>query len=205
MEVQMHKEHMNGPEGRDNSRGRGRRLRGGPDHGHGGHRDHFRGGPPRRGGHRQRRGDIRAAVLLLLEIEPRNGYQLIQEIAERSNDAWRPSPGSIYPILQQLEDEGLVAPHAEGSGRTYSLTQAGQALVEEERAALGSPWDNAESGPGAPGRALMGTARQVGMAARQVIMAGSDAQVARATQILSETRRALYGILAEGDDVAPNE
>src|SRR5271169_1797454 len=104
----------------------GRRRRGGPGHDHGGHGagSHFRGGPARRGG-RQRRGDVRAAVLVLLEEQPRNGYQLIQELAERSNDAWRPSPGSIYPVLQQLEDEGLVEGSAIGTGRTYSLSAAG--------------------------------------------------------------------------------
>jgi DNA-binding PadR family transcriptional regulator len=171
----------------------GRRLRGGPGHGHG------RGGPHRRGGRRQRRGDVRAAVLVLLEEEPRNGYQLIQELTERSNEAWRPSPGSIYPVLQQLEDEGLVVATAEGSGRTYELTEAGRSLVAEQREQLGRPWESAELGGSGAARELMGTARQVAMAARQVMMAGSEAQVTRAVAILAETRRSLYGILAEDD------
>src|SRR5579863_10152650 len=112
-----------------------RRRRGGPGHDHVGHGPggHFRGGPGRRGPRRQRRGDVRAAVLVLLEEQPRNGYQLIQELAERSNDAWRPSPGSIYPVLQQLEDEGLVEGSTIGTGRTYALSDAGRALVAEQR------------------------------------------------------------------------
>ena len=179
--------------------GRTLRTRGGGGHGHGHPRDHFRGMPPRRGGRRQRRGDVRAAVLVLLEEEPRNGYQLIQELSERSNEAWRPSPGSIYPVLQQLEDEGLVAATAEGTGRTYTLTEKGTALVNEQRDALGKPWESAEAGTGEPVRELMGTAKQVMLAARQVVMAGSEAQINRATAILVEARRSIYGILAEDD------
>ncbi|MFI5035695.1 MAG: PadR family transcriptional regulator [Acidimicrobiales bacterium] len=177
-----------------------RRRRGGPGHDHGGPGSHFRGGPSRRGGRRQRRGDVRAAVLVLLEEQPRNGYQIIQELAERSHDAWRPSPGSIYPVLQQLEDEGLVAATTSGTGRTYDLTAAGRALVTEQRDQLGKPWEIADAAFGDEARELMGTARQVAMAARQVLMAGSATQVARATAILVEARRALYGILAEGDE-----
>jgi len=143
---------------------------------------------------------VRAAVLVLLEEQPRNGYQLIQELAERSHDAWRPSPGSIYPVLQQLEDEGLVEGSAIGTGRTYALSAAGRALVEEQRELLGKPWESADIAFSDGARELMGTARQVAMAARQVLIAGSTSQVARASTILVEARRALYGILAEGDD-----
>jgi DNA-binding PadR family transcriptional regulator len=175
--------------------------RGGPGHEHGGPGGHFRGGPMRRDGRRQRRGDVRAAVLVLLEEQPRNGYQLIQELTERSNESWRPSPGSIYPVLQQLEDEGLVEVSSIGTGRTYALTEAGKALVVEEREQLGKPWENTDGGGSVPARELMGTARQVILAARQVVVAGSEAQVSRATSILADTRRALYGILAEGEEV----
>ncbi|MDE3065155.1 MAG: PadR family transcriptional regulator [Acidobacteriota bacterium] len=194
----------------DNHTGRGpqrperpfdRRRRGGPGHDHGGHGPgaHFRGRADRRGSRRQRRGDVRAAVLVLLEEQPRNGYQIIQELAERSRDAWRPSPGSIYPVLQQLEDEGLVEASAVGTGRTYSLTAAGRTLVAEQREALGKPWESADAAFGDSARELLGTARQVALAARQVLMAGSASQVARATATLVEARRALYGMLAEGD------
>ena len=176
------------------------RRRGGPGHGHGGPGGHFRGGPMRRDGRRPR-GDVRAAVLVLLDEQPRNGYQLIQEVTERSNDAWRPSPGSIYPVLQQLEDEGLVEVNASGTGRTYGLTEAGRTLVETQRDELGRPWENIDAG-GRGARELMDTARDVMLAARQVVVAGSASQSARAIAILVETRRSLYGILAEGDDAS---
>jgi DNA-binding PadR family transcriptional regulator len=143
---------------------------------------------------------VRAAILVLLEEQPRNGYQLIQELTERSNEAWRPSPGSVYPVLQQLEDEGLVQASHSGGGRTYELTSAGKALVAEQREQLGKPWENADADAIGPSRELMSTARQVAMAARQVLLAGSETQVSRATAILVDARRALYGILAEGEE-----
>lgn len=121
-------------------------------------------------------------------------------MTERSNEAWRPSPGSIYPVLQQLEDEGLVEASAIGTGRTYGLTETGRSLVGEQREQLGKPWESAEFGANVPARHLMGSVREVIMAARQVVNVGSPAQVARATAVLSEARRTLYGILAEGDE-----
>ena len=156
-----------GPERPDRSLAR--RRRGGPGHDHGGPGGHFRGGPLRRDGRRQRRGDVRAAVLVLLEEQSRNGYQLIQELTERSREAWRPSPGSIYPVLQQLEDEGLVEVDAAGSGRTYALTATGRALVVNEREQLGRPWESAEAGTGVSARELKNALRQVVHAAGQVL------------------------------------
>jgi DNA-binding PadR family transcriptional regulator len=196
----MINEHRGNQEENRPDRSRGRRRHGGAGHDHEGPGGHFRGGHLRRGGRRQRRGDVRAAVLVLLEEQPRNGYQLIQELTERSNDAWRPSPGSIYPVLQQLEDEGLVQVSASGGGRTYELTTTGKALVAEQREQLGKPWENADADAIGPSREMMSTARQVAMAARQVLIAGSETQVSRATAILVDARRALYGILAEGEE-----
>jgi DNA-binding PadR family transcriptional regulator len=196
----MFNEFNNSNENQGSDRRSGRRRRGGPGHGHdhAGPGSHFRSGLGRREGRRQR-GDVRAAVLVLLEEQPRNGYQLIQELTERSNEAWRPSPGSIYPVLQQLEDEGLVEVSATGTGRTYALTETGRTLVAEQREQLGKPWESAEFGANGPARELMGTAREVLLAARQVVIVGSPTQVAKATAILIETRRTLYGVLAEGD------
>ena len=175
----------------------------GPHRGPGPHRfgpgERHGGGRGRRGG-RQRRGDVRAAVLVLLEEQDRNGYQLIQELTERSKEMWRPSPGSIYPVLQQLEDERLVEVTSTESGRTYGLTFAGRAFVAEKREQLGKPWESTEEGEDGSGPALMSNLRQVAIAARLVMTAGSDAQVSRAVAVLGETRRTLYGILAEGDD-----
>jgi DNA-binding PadR family transcriptional regulator len=157
----------------------------------------FGGGPGGRG-RRARRGDVRAAALLLLDEEPRNGYQLMQEIEERSGGAWRPSPGSIYPALSQLEDEGLVRSDESAGRRAFQLTDDGRAYVEEHREALGVPWDDA-SGDLPEGlielRKLM---VQLGMATMQVAQAGDETQTAEARKILEDARKALYGILADG-------
>jgi DNA-binding PadR family transcriptional regulator len=142
---------------------------------------------------------VRAAVLLLLEEQDRNGYQIIQELTQRSNETWRPSPGSIYPVLQQLEDEGLVAIRATESGRTYGLSEAGKALVNEKREQFGTPWENKDEGFRESAQELALAARQVAMATRQVLVAGSDAQRSQVATLLADTRRAIYGILAEGD------
>ena len=154
----------------------------------------------RRDGRRQRRGDVRAAVLVLLDEKPSNGYQLIQELTERSNDTWRPSPGSIYPVLQQLEDEGLVEVSTSGTGRTYALNDAGRQLVADQREQLGRPWENSDASANASARGLTVVFRQVIAAVRQILTTGSEGQVAKAASVLSDTRRALYGILAEGDE-----
>src|SRR4051794_22772883 len=146
---------------------------------------------------RARRGDVRAAILLLLEEEPRNGYGLMQEIEHRSDGAWRPSPGSVYPALAQLEDEGLIA--SDDVRRTYELTDEGRAHVDDNRESLGSPWDDA--GEEVPGdfvelRSLMG---QLGMATLQVAQSGDEKQIGEAKQILAEARKSLYRILAEAE------
>jgi len=175
--------------------------------GRGGHGPRHRGG---RGGGREhgfpgfaaprppraRRGDVRAALLVLLAEEPRNGYQLMQEIEERSDGAWRPSPGSVYPALQQLEDEGLV--RTEGEGRkAYTLTDEGRAHVEEHAAELGTPWDAVKGDMGQGAWELIGAIRQVGGALFQLTHSGTEAQQKEAKEVLVEARRALYRILAE--------
>jgi DNA-binding PadR family transcriptional regulator len=152
-----------------------------------------------RRGRRARRGDVRAAALLLLAEEPRNGYQIIQEIAQRSGEVWRPSPGSVYPVLQQLEDEGLVSVDSGQGGKIYALTPAGTEYVREHRGELGSPWDSAaDTVPGEVWE-LFGLARQVFGAVGQVAQAGSPAQHAEAARLLTETRRSLYRVLAQDD------
>jgi DNA-binding PadR family transcriptional regulator len=177
--------------------GRGGQRGHGPRRGrHGGSQFGFPGfGPPR--GPRARRGDVRAALLVLLAEEPRNGYQLMQEIEERSEGVWRPSPGSVYPALQQLEDEGLVRVEQGEGGKAYALTDAGRAYVEERRDRLGAPWDAVKGDVGEGAWELMGPMRQIGMALFQLMHSGSEQQQAEAKEVLSETRRALYRILAE--------
>jgi DNA-binding PadR family transcriptional regulator len=148
---------------------------------------------------RARRGDVRAAVLLLLEEEPRNGYGLMEEIERRSDGAWRPSPGSVYPALAQLEDEGLIRADESSGRRTFELTDEGRAYVDENREALGSPWD--EAGEGVPSqfvelRALVG---QLAAATIQVAQAGTPEQAEQAKEVLTEARKSLYRILAEAE------
>jgi len=148
---------------------------------------------------RARRGDVRAAILLLLEEEPRNGYQLMEEIDSRSGGAWRPSPGSVYPALAQLEDEELIRSDESAGRRSFELTDAGRTYVADNRDSLGSPWD--EAGEGVPSdfvdlRTLIG---QLGMATLQVVQSGDEGQIAEAKQILAEARKALYRILAEAE------
>jgi DNA-binding PadR family transcriptional regulator len=199
-----HEFHEHKHEGRPE---RDRTSRGGRGRGPGGHRggpfgrgdEMFRGGFSPRGRQRLRRGDVRAAVLVLLEEAPRNGYQIIQELSERSNGAWRPSPGSVYPILQQLEDEGLIEISSSVSGKTYNLTASGKALVEKDRATLGKPWESAAADVSDATSDLFGTLRQVVHAVRQVGMAGSDAQTQKAAAILADTRRSIYRLLAEDE------
>jgi DNA-binding PadR family transcriptional regulator len=155
------------------------------------------GGRPRRG--RGRRGDVRAAILLLLEEEPRNGYGLMQEVEERSDGAWRPSPGSVYPALSQLEDEGLIAPSGGEQGKTFALTDAGRAHVEEHRERLGKPWEQAQGGRPDGFADLRNAIGQVATAAMQVAQTGDAALLASAREILDTTRKQLYRLLA-GDD-----
>jgi DNA-binding PadR family transcriptional regulator len=162
----------------------------------------FRGGPGGHRGRRMRRGNVRAAILLLVAEEPRNGYQVMQEIEQRSEGAWRPSPGSVYPAFQLLADEGLIRGEARDGGNVFELTDAGRTYVEEHREELGSPWELAGRDMPDGVRELMQLAMQVGMATRQVTHHGTDAQRAEAARVLADTRRAIYRILAE-DDPAP--
>jgi DNA-binding PadR family transcriptional regulator len=160
---------------------------------------HFGRGP------KVRRGDVRAAILDVLAVEPMNGYQVIQQIAERSGGAWKPSPGSVYPTVQQLEDEGLVEGQ-EGSGRRLlQLTDEGRAYVESHPDELAATWRPFEGGSQDEGPGdLKPVIGQVMGAVWQVVVSGTRQQKAEAAEILADTRRRLYGILADGDpeDVA---
>jgi DNA-binding PadR family transcriptional regulator len=163
--------------------------------GPGGHRGGRRGG-------RARRGDVRAALLLLLDEQAQNGYQLIQEIERRTEGVWKPSPGSVYPALQQLEDEGLVqAAESEGK-RAYELTAEGREYVAGNREELGNPFEAATGGMDEGVFDLRGLMFQVGAAAMQVAAAGHTDE---ARKILADTRRALYKILAEDDPGEPGD
>jgi DNA-binding PadR family transcriptional regulator len=151
-------------------------------------------------GPRARRGNVRAAALALLAEQSMNGYQIIQEISERSGGVWRPSPGSIYPALQQLEDEGLIRVEAGSGRRAFQLTDEGRTYVEAHPDEVNAPWDLVAGGAGGPAIEMRHLIGQVAMAAFQVVSAGSDAQAAQARKLLTDTRKALYRILAADED-----
>jgi DNA-binding PadR family transcriptional regulator len=162
-------------------------------------------GPHRRGRGRARRGDVRLALLRLLAEEPRNGYQLMQAIEERSEGLWRPSPGSVYPTLAQLEDEGLIrSVQAEGA-RRFEITDAGREHLAD-RTDEPSPWAPAEGDAENPLSELGPLVIQIGKATFQVASVGDRAQRDRARALLADTRSALYRILSEdGGDAGADE
>lgn len=149
-----------------------------------------------RGG-RARRGNVRAAILALLAERPMHGYEMIQELANRTGGVWRPSPGSVYPALQMLEDEGLISSHEAEGKRLFSLTDAGRA--EAEQGSSHAPWDEVAEGVDPANLKLRDTAFQVGAAVMQVATAGSETQKAKALEVLTEARRRIYSILAEDE------
>jgi DNA-binding PadR family transcriptional regulator len=160
------------------------------------------GGPgagPRWRARKARRGDIRTAALLLLAEEPRNGYQIMQEVEDRSEGAWRPSPGSVYPALQQLEDEGLIRSEEIDGRKAYRLTVEGLAQVEQRGADQPAPWEQASGEGHARAIALGKTMREVAFAFTQVMKAGSPDQQEQARKALADVRRELYRILGDGE------
>lgn len=140
------------------------------------------------------RGDVRLAVLLLLAEESMHGYQLMRTIAERTSGVWKPSPGAIYPVLAQLEDEGLVRVEAEGGRKLALLTEAGQAEVEANRDQWPDPFNTGGSDAGPNLRELLG---QLADAARQVGRTGTAQQREAAAAVLTQARRDLYLLLAD--------
>ena len=152
-----------------------------------------------RGGHgrRGRRGDVRAAILVLLAERPMHGYEMIQEIAERSQDLWRPSPGSVYPTLQLLVDEGLITgTETEGSKKLFELTDAGKAAAEKvER----PPWDAIAEGVDPAHLNLRAAVGQLFGAVAQSAHAASAEQQQRIIEIVNNARREIYTILGEDD------
>ena len=167
--------------------GRGRGFGGGPGFGPG-----F--GP--RGRRRAGKGDIRSVILSLLADGPSNGYGLIKSIAERTGGVWRPSPGSVYPTLQQLVDEDLIASNGEGRKTEFDLTDAGRAYVAEHADELKAAWD-ATPVPTESATALMESVGMLMGVVHQFRGAATTEQQLAAAKKLDETRKALYLILAE--------
>lgn len=158
----------------------------------------FQGGPvgPRP---RPRRGDVRLAVLTLLGEQPMHGYQIITELSSRTGGMWRASPGSIYPTLQQLEDEGLVTVSEQDGRRTFTLTDAGREEVERASQGRRAPWEEMADEPEDGFGRLRRRGGEVMAALMQVAAAGSEEQAARAERILIDARRALYRLLADDE------
>lgn len=172
-----------------------------------GGRPPFDGGHERRFGHRPHagRGDVRAAVLALLAEAPLHGYQIIQQIAERSGGDWRPSPGSVYPALQLLEDEGLIQAEQVDTRRVFHLTESGRAYVQGRQTELAGIWKTVSGGGDEGRRDLRDLFQQVGAALMQVARAGSKEEIAQARDLLTNTRRQLYQILAGSAPPAPGQ
>lgn len=189
--------------------GPGRRMRGGfgfPSgfpFGGGGGPDFGFGGGPGGGPHHHRRGgrgsrpNVRPAVLALLLERPMHGYEIIQELDSRTNGIWRPSPGSVYPTLQLLEDEGLIEPEAEGGRKSYRLTEAGR--PEAETAAENPPWSQFTDDTMNQVQDFRDAAVGIMSALKQVGFTGTPDQRQKALQVLNETKRKLYAILADDE------
>lgn len=154
--------------------------------------------PGRHRGGRVRRGDVRLAILALLAEQPANGYQVIQALAERTDGAWKPSPGAVYPALSQLEDEALIEPFDNAGQKAFRLTEAGQREASEIDP---KPWEqvnqdySAPEGVGAMWQEFGGVAK----AAKAVMDSGSAQHLSAAAEVLADTKRRLYGLLAEDD------
>jgi DNA-binding PadR family transcriptional regulator len=145
------------------------------------------------------RGDVRAAILALLQEGPRNGYQIMSEIEERSGGAWRPSPGAVYPALQQLADEGLIEAEEASGRRSFSLTDAGRRYIEENPQRARAAWESMTSGEPGEVPGLFVQAARLGGSIVQVARDGTADQVHAAEALLEQTRRAMYQILAGQD------
>jgi DNA-binding PadR family transcriptional regulator len=163
-------------------------------HGHG------RGFGPRdrgRGFGRRQRGDIRTALLAILAEGPGHGYDLISRLEEKSGSAWRPSAGSVYPTLQQLEDEGLATSAETDGKRVYTITAAGADEATRRVAEAGAePWAFGPEGGVHPGH-LFRSIGALGLAARQVVHAGTPEQLAKVIEIVDNARREVYRLLAD--------
>jgi len=129
--------------------------------------------------------------------QPRHGYEIIQAIEERSGGHWRPSPGSIYPTVAQLEDEGLVDTEKVEGRRMVTLTAAGTAYVDDHRAEIDGVWDKAGGSADEPTAQLRTEVQQLVAAVRQVAGVGGPDQIAATVTALAQARKAIYRLLAE--------
>jgi DNA-binding PadR family transcriptional regulator len=144
-----------------------------------------------------RRGDIRTALLVALAEQPGHGYEVIQTIEAKSEGAWKPSPGSVYPTLQLLEDEGLLQSAPRDGKRVYEITDAGRAEAESRtEEAGGAPWEVAGRGGHGYGE-LKRSMVQMHLAVKQVAVTGDAELAEKATAIVKDARKQLYQLLAD--------
>jgi DNA-binding PadR family transcriptional regulator len=148
------------------------------------------------GSTRMGKGDVRSAVIALLAEKPMHGYQIIQEIDDRSGGSWKPSPGSVYPTLQLLADEGLIRAEESNGRKTYSLTVEGQE-VADAAGGKSAPWESTTSRDSGRATALPKAGIDLAQAAAQVGRSGNPEQVKAAVAVLDEARRKLFHILAQ--------
>jgi DNA-binding PadR family transcriptional regulator len=153
-------------------------------------------------GRTARRGDVRASILALLAERPMHGYQVIQELETRSEGRWRPSAGSVYPTLQQLEDEGLVRSEERDGRRVFSLTDAADAELARRPETSGAPWESMGRSEDSAFE-LRSLSFQLGAAAMQVAQVGSARSIDQARDVLVDARRRLYRLLAEDETAGP--
>jgi DNA-binding PadR family transcriptional regulator len=142
------------------------------------------------------RGDIKYILLALLAEQPRHGYELIKELEARYGGFWKPSPGSVYPTLQLLEEGGyLISEQVEGK-RVYTITESGRKLLAER----GDPFDEMDR-ENRPQQLieLKKAIADVGAAVMQVARSGDTGKVDRVGELLKRLKREIYTILAEDD------
>lgn len=139
------------------------------------------------------RRDVRAAILALLAEEPMHGHQIIHEIETRTDGAWKPTPGSVYPTLQLLVDEGLIVAQQTEGKKSYSLTEDGKLDAESNGPA---PWETSAPRDAANSTLLPKAGAKLAQAAVQVARGGSPEQVHDAVAVIDDARRKLYAILA---------
>jgi DNA-binding PadR family transcriptional regulator len=157
-------------------------------------------GPRGRG--RGRRGHVRNAIVALLAEEPLNGYQIMQTLADRTEGAWKPSPGAVYPALAQLEDEGLIEAFDNQGQKAFRLTEAGTTAAAE----VEKPWEmvnEAVAGLGSDQlRELWAEFPRLAGAIKELSRGGNAQQLEQATKLLAQTRRGIYALLASDDELA---
>jgi DNA-binding PadR family transcriptional regulator len=146
---------------------------------------------------RARRGDTRDAILRVLAEQPMHGYQIIQEIAQRSGGAWTPSAGSVYPTLQLLADEELIEADEAAGKKVYSLTEAGKAAYDELSDG-DAPWDVAAATSDVSGIfGLRDAGGRLAAAILQVGKSGNKAHIDATIEILNTARKQVYTLLSE--------